>query len=67
MTIFKLVLILIYHFCFFLFVCSQQWRFPSDEQNSEYVTTNAGLPVDNNRDSLTLGERGPTLLEVRKI
>eukprot|EP00029_Vermamoeba_vermiformis_P008104 TRINITY_DN369_c0_g1_i1.p1 TRINITY_DN369_c0_g1~~TRINITY_DN369_c0_g1_i1.p1 ORF type:complete len:585 (+),score=186.13 TRINITY_DN369_c0_g1_i1:133-1887(+) len=42
-------------------VAAQQ--FPSDEQNSDTLTTNYGAGVSNNRDSLTVGERGPTLLE----
>lgn len=44
-------------------VAAQQ--FPSDEQNSDTLTTNYGAAVPNNRDSLTVGERGPTLLEVK--
>jgi len=30
--------------------------------NLEYLTTNNGAPVDNYRNSLTVGKRGPTLL-----
>ncbi len=41
-----------------------QLQFPSDEQNSDTLTTNYGVGVSNNRDSFTVGERGPTLLEV---
>ncbi|PSD75115.1 catalase, partial [Acinetobacter baumannii] len=36
---------------------------PSSAYNAPYVTTNQGAPVWNNRSSLTLGARGPLLLE----
>ena len=36
---------------------------PSSAHDSPYWTTNAGQPVWNNNSSLTVGDRGPILLE----
>lgn len=36
---------------------------PSSSYNSPYLTTNAGAPVWNDNSSLTVGSRGPILLE----
>ncbi|GLJ11996.1 hypothetical protein SUGI_0181690 [Cryptomeria japonica] len=36
---------------------------PSSAFNAPYVTTNQGIPVWNNTSSLTIGNRGPVLLE----
>jgi len=36
---------------------------PSSHHDSPYWTTNAGAPVYNNNQSLTVGVRGPVLLE----
>ncbi|KAG6545799.1 hypothetical protein Mapa_012760 [Marchantia paleacea] len=36
---------------------------PSSKHNSPYWTTNSGAPVWNNNSSLTVGPRGPVLLE----
>ncbi|CAK0787184.1 catalase A [Coccomyxa viridis] len=36
---------------------------PSSHQDSSYFTTNSGAPVWNNNSSLTVGSRGPILLE----
>lgn len=36
---------------------------PSSAHNSPYLTTNQGAPVWNNKSSLTVGPRGPVLLE----
>ncbi|KAJ0087050.1 hypothetical protein Patl1_09392 [Pistacia atlantica] len=36
---------------------------PSSAHNSTYFTTNSGAPVFNNNSSLTVGPRGPILLE----
>lgn len=37
---------------------------PSSAHNSNYWTTNYGAPVWNNNSSLSVGQRGPLLLEV---
>jgi catalase len=34
-----------------------------DNPNNEFLTTNQGVPIENNQDQLTAGARGPTLLE----
>lgn len=44
-----------------LLVHGAEW--PSESDDTSYWTTNYGAPVDNNDDSLTVGARGPTLLE----
>lgn len=36
---------------------------PSTDYNTSYLTTNAGAPITNNEHSLTIGTRGPILLE----
>lgn len=36
---------------------------PSSKHNAPYWTTNSGAPVSNNDNSLTVGARGPILLE----
>lgn len=36
---------------------------PDEKRNSDTWTTNGGAPVPDNRNSLTVGERGPVLLE----
>jgi hypothetical protein len=36
---------------------------PSSSYNTTYWTTNSGTPVWNNNNSLTVGQRGPILLE----
>ncbi|CAM6088976.1 unnamed protein product [Calypogeia fissa] len=36
---------------------------PSSKHNSSHWTTNSGAPVSNNNSSLTIGNRGPVLLE----
>jgi hypothetical protein len=36
---------------------------PSSEHDSKHFTTNTGTPVWNNIDSLTVGRRGPVLME----
>jgi hypothetical protein len=36
---------------------------PSSEHDSKHFTTNTGTPVWNNIDSLTVGQRGPVLME----
>jgi len=36
---------------------------PREAFNSTHFTTNAGAPVSNNQNSLTVGQRGPVLLE----
>lgn len=36
---------------------------PSKSHDSPYWTTNSGAPVANNNHSLTIGARGPILLE----
>lgn len=36
---------------------------PSSEHNTSYWTANSGAPVCNNNSSLTVGQRGPILLE----
>ncbi|KAK9059867.1 hypothetical protein SSX86_020571 [Deinandra increscens subsp. villosa] len=52
---------LIYLICFQLFDLLQQR--PSSAYNTPFWTTNAGAPVYNNTASLTVGNRGPILLE----
>jgi catalase len=59
----RFLLIVIFYMYYVRLSFLQQWKFPSDAQDSEYFTTNSGMPVDNNRDSLTVGPQGPTLLE----
>lgn len=49
--------------CFILFIKGEENKLPSEEDDTSYWTTNYGAPVDNNDDSLTVGARGPTLLE----
>ncbi|MCY6483864.1 catalase [Clostridium aestuarii] len=34
-----------------------------DESSNDYLTTDLGVPVSNNQNSLTVGERGPVLLQ----
>lgn len=47
-----------------LFVCIvQAQQYPSDEYDTDYWTNNIGAPVTDNDNSLTVGIRGPTLLE----
>jgi hypothetical protein len=36
---------------------------PTNKSNTDYLTTNTGTRVSNNDHSLTVGPRGPTLLE----
>lgn len=38
-------------------------QFPSDAANTNYYTTNYGAPIADDDNSLTVGVRGPTLLE----
>lgn len=38
-------------------------NFPSDSHDTKFWTTNYGAPVSDNLHSLTVGERGPTLLQ----
>ncbi|GMH44179.1 hypothetical protein BSKO_12113 [Bryopsis sp. KO-2023] len=40
-----------------------QFAFPSSNADSSFWTTNAGAPVFNNDESLTVGPRGPVVLE----
>lgn len=35
---------------------------PSDAHDTPHITTNSGAPVDDSKNSLTVGERGPVLL-----
>ncbi|KAL5984210.1 Carnitine O-acetyltransferase mitochondrial [Asimina triloba] len=42
--------------------CSTTYR-PSSGNNTTFFTTNSGLPVWNNNSALTIGNRGPILLE----
>jgi hypothetical protein len=43
-------------------LCAVQFR-PSSEHDSQHFTTNTGMPVWNNISSMTVGQRGPVLLE----
>jgi catalase len=55
---------LLLFFCIFgLIVYAQRYDQPTDRQTSGITRTNYGAPIYNNRDSLTVGPRGPTLLE----
>lgn len=44
-------------------VCLASQHIPSSQHDSPYWTTNSGSPVWNNNNSLTVGTRGPILLE----
>jgi hypothetical protein len=59
--------ILVVYICLFVAIYQAQPSFswPSEDKNSDTLTTNYGAPVTNNRESLTAGPRGPTLLEVK--
>ena len=41
---------------------SVQFR-PSSDNDTQHFTTNTGMPVWNNVSSMTVGQRGPVLLE----
>jgi len=49
-------------FCLSLSLINGQ-TYPSDANNAAFWTTNYGAPVYDNDNSLTVGRRGPTLLE----
>jgi catalase len=34
-----------------------------DKSSDNYLTTNLGVPISNNQNYLTVGERGPVLLK----
>ncbi|XP_009149539.1 catalase-3 isoform X1 [Brassica rapa] len=51
-----------YHQSLFITMDPYKYR-PSSAYNSPFYTTNGGAPVSNNISSLTIGERGPVLLE----
>ena len=36
---------------------------PSSDNDTQHFTTNTGMPVWNNVSSMTVGQRGPVLLE----
>lgn len=38
-------------------------EFPSEADNTKYYTTNYGAPIADDDNSLTVGVRGPVLLE----
>ena len=61
--------ILVVYICIFVALHTAQpsYSWPSEDKNSDTLTTNYGAPVTNNRESLTVGQRGPTLLKVRLV